>query len=198
MIIPQGLTMSRVKMLGLLLTLGLFVLFPGVSHSQEPKKFEIISAGIRGGLNLKHGGIPPGEKEDFHVIEAFTVLGFPGSWEWPNGWETRYTWHFTAGILRGAGDEGFIGTTGPAVSFTNWDWRVTLDFGTGAAFVSDEKYGRQDFGGPVQIIGHGGVVYHFPQQVSFGWRFRHFSDATLYGNHNRGIDMHFLELSYRF
>jgi len=190
--------MSKVKILSAFMALGWFLFLPQVSHSQEPKKFGIISAGIRGGLNLKHGGIPPGEKEDFHVIEAFTILGFPGSWEWPNGWEARYNWQFTAGILRGAGDEGFMGTTGPGLSFTNWDWRVTFDVGTGAAFFSDEKFGNQDFGGPVQIIGHGGLSYHFPQQITLGWRFRHFSDATLYGNNNRGIDMHLLELSYRF
>ena len=75
---------------------------------------------------------------------------------------------------------------------------MTLDLGTGAAYVSDEKFGRQDFGGPVQIVGHGGISYHFPMPITLGWRFHHFSDAALYGTDNRGVDFHMFELSYRF
>lgn len=180
------------------LMLGMFFWSPSLSYGQAEKKLEILSVGFRGGLNLVPGGIPPGEKEDFQVFEAFTILGFPGAWEWPSGWEARYTWRFTGGLLRGAGDEGFIGTTGPALSFTNWNWRVTLDFGTGAAFLSDETFGSQDFGGPVQIVGHGGLSYHFPGPITLGWRFQHFSDAGIYGNNNRGVDLHLFELSYRF
>jgi hypothetical protein len=87
---------------------------------------------------------------------------------------------------------------GPGLAFTKWDWNLTLEFGTGAVFVSDETFGKQDFGGPVQILGHGGVSYHFPEHITLGWRFQHFSDAALYGNDNRGVDFHFLELGYRF
>ncbi|MCA9461112.1 MAG: acyloxyacyl hydrolase [Nitrospirales bacterium] len=180
------------------LVVGSLLIGPSLSYGQGEKKLEWISAGVRGGINLDPGGIPPGEKEDFQLFDTYAILGFPGSWEWPSGWEARYTWRFTAGILRGAGDEGFIGTTGPAIILTNWDWRVSLDLGTGAAFVSDEKFGRQDFGGPVQIIGHGGVSYHFPGHITLGWRFHHFSDAAIYGTDNRGIDFHIIELGYRF
>ncbi len=186
------------KAFAAVLALGCVFVLPNLGSAQEPTQFEMISIGVRGGINLDPGGIPPGEKEDFQHIDAFAVLGFPGTWEWPSGWEARYTWRFSAGILRAAGDEGFIGTTGPAVSFTNWDWRLTLDFGTGGAYVSEEHFGRQDFGGPVQIIGHGGISYHFPAHVTLGWRFHHFSDATIYGSKNRGVDVHLLELSYRF
>lgn len=185
------------KICGLLL-LVVFLGSPGLSYGQGEKKLEFLSAGFRGGLNLDPGGIPPGEKEDFQIFQAFTILGLPGAWEWPSAWEARYNWWFSAGLLRGAGDEGFIGTTGPALSITNWDWRVTLDLGTGAAYVSDEKFGRQDFGGPVQIVGHGGISYHFPMPITLGWRFHHFSDAALYGTDNRGVDFHMFELSYRF
>ena len=188
--------MSIVNKLGALLLSGFFIFLPGVSHSQEPQKFEIVSAGIRGGYNV--GGIPPGEKHTFQQYDVFAILGFPGSWEWPRGWEARYRWYASAGVLHAAGENGFISTTGPGVMFTKWDWNLTLDFGTGAVLVSKEHFGRQDFGGPVQILGHGGISYHFPGNMTFGWRFQHFSDATLYGNHNLGVDLHLLELGYRF
>lgn len=187
--------MSRIAMFGILMTVGIFLSLPEISHGQQPKEFEIISAGIRGGWNF--GGLPPTEKEDFQQFDAFVILGFPGSWEWPRGWEARYRWYASAGLLHGAGESGFIGTTGPGVMFTKWDWNLTLDFGTGAVFVSKEHFGSQDFGGPVQILGHGGISYHFPGNMTLGWRFQHFSDASLYGK-NRGIDLHLFELGYRF
>ena len=188
--------MTIVQKLGALLTLGLFLFLPEVSHSLEPKKFEILSVGIRGGYNLV--GLPPQEKHDFQQYDVFAILGFPGSWEWPRGWEGRYRWYASAGVLHAAGENGFISTTGPGVMFTKWDWNLTLDFGTGAVFVSKEHFGNQDFGGPVQILGHGGIFYHFTRQVVGGWRFQHFSDAGFYGSNNRGVDLHLFELSYRF
>jgi len=188
--------MFIVKKFSVFLVLGLFLFLPEMSHSQQPKKFEILSAGIRGGWNF--GGLPPTEKENFQQFDAFVILGFPGSWEWPRGWEARYRWYASAGILHGAGESGFIGTTGPGVMFTKWDWNLTLDFGTGAVFVSKEHFGQQDFGGPVQILGHGGISYHLPGNMTLGWRFQHFSDAGFYGTSNRGIDLHLFELGYRF
>ena len=188
--------MSIVNKLGVLLLLGVFLFLPDVSHGQQPKKFEIVSAGIRGGYNV--GGIPPGEKHTFQQYDAYAMLGFPGSWEWPRGWEARYRWFASAGVLHAAGENGFIGSTGPGLMFTKWDWNITVDIGTGAVFVSKEHFGRQDIGGPVQILGQGGISYHFPGNMTFGWRFQHFSDATLYGNDNLGVDLHLLELGYRF
>lgn len=182
----------------MIIIVGLTLFSPMIGHSQEHKKFEVISLGIRGGINLDPGGIPPGEKEDFQQYDVFGILGFPGSWEWPNGWEARFRWYASAGMIRAAGDKGFVSTMGPDLAFTKWDWNLTLDIGTGAVFVSDETFGKQDFGGPVQILGHGGVSYHFPANFTLGWRFQHFSDATIYGRDNRGVDFHFLELSYRF
>ena len=181
-----------------LMSLGWLLFLPQVGHTQEPKKLEMISVGIRGGLNLDPGGIPPGEKEDFQQYDVFGILGFPGSWEWPRGWEGRYRWYASAGVIKAAGDKGFIATLGPGLAFTKWDWNLTLEFATGAVFLSKEHFGSQDFGGPVQILGHGGISYHFPAHITLGWRFQHFSDAAIYGTDNRGVDFHFLELRYRF
>ncbi len=181
-----------------LMLIGLTLFLTTLGHGQEPKKFEIISLGIRGGINLDGGGIPPGEKEDFQQYDVFGVLGFPGSWEWPSEWEARFRWYASAGVIRAAGDKGFVSTFGPGIAFTQQDWNLSLEFGTGAVYVSDETFGKQDFGGPVQILGHGGISYHFPANITVGWRFQHFSDATIYGKDNRGVDFHFLELSYRF
>lgn len=188
--------MSIAKKLGVFLSLGFCFFLPEVSHSQESEKFELISIGIRAGENL--GGIPPEEKYQFNQYDVFGIFGFPGSWEWPRGWEGRYLWYASAGLLHGGGENGFITTTGPGVSFTKRDWNVSLEFGTGLAFLSNQRYDDQEFGGHVQMIGQGGIFYHFSGNIVGGWRFQHFSDAGLYGSNNRGVDLHFFELSYRF
>ncbi len=189
------------KLYGVFIALA-FCLFPPVEgHCQEGKErteFEIISVGIRGGFNPVPGGIPPGEYEDFQQYDVFGIVGFPGKWDTLWGVEGRYLWYTSAGIIRAAGDEGFITTFGPGLAFTKLDWNLTLEMGTGGVVVSDDTFGVQDFGGKVQFLAHGALSYHFPQQISLGWRFQHFSDATLYGRGNRGIDFHFLELRYGF
>ena len=190
--------MFEIKKIGVLITLGFFLFLPGVSHSQSPKELEILSIGIRAGNNLKNVAIPPAEKIDFHAFDVMAIVGFPGSWEWPRGWEARYRWYASAGMLKGSGEKGFIATFGPGVAFTKWDWNLTLEFGTGTVFVGKEHFGDQDLGGPVQILGQGGIFYHFTGHITGGWRFQHFSDATVYGNHSKGVDLNLLELHYRF
>jgi hypothetical protein len=188
--------MSIIIKTGVFLVLGLLLLLPEVSHSQEAEEIELISVGIRAGRNL--GGIPPEEKSDFYQFDVFSIFGFPGGWEWSNEWEGRYLWYLSAGVLRGGGENGFISTTGPGVRFTKRDWNVSLEFGTGLAFLSRQHYDDQDTGGHVQIVGQGGIFYHFPENIVAGWRFQHFSDAAIYGSNNRGVDIHLFELSYQF
>ena len=193
--------MYKVKQVGLLLALGFSLFSSGVGYSQQHQElteFEIISVGIRGGINLIPGGIPPGEYEDFQQYEVMGILGFPGKWEMPLGVEGRYLWYTSAGVVRAAGDMGFIATLGPGLALTKWDWNLSLEMGMGAVIVGDETFGEQDFGGPVQILAHGALSYHFPQNISLGWRFQHFSDATIYGHGNRGVDFHLFELRYGF
>ena len=188
-------SMSRTTILSLLVMVGLTVIFTDLGHAKET---ELLSVGIRGGINSNTLGIPPTEKEDFEQYDVFAVIGTPWSWDLSSGWDVRFRLNVAAGTLRAAGDAGFIGELSPGFAFTKQSWRLTFDINGGAAYLSREKYGRQDIGGPVQIIGHGGLTYHLPWHTSVGYRFHHMSDAAIYGSNNRGVDLHMLELSYRF
>ncbi len=148
-------------------------------------------------MNFHDAGLPPGEKEDFEQFEVFSVVGLPGVWESRSGWETRLRLYGSAGVLRGAGDLGFITTVTPGLAFTKKSWNLTFDAGAGGALISDWKYGRQDIGGPFQFTAHGGVSIHLPGNLVTGYRFHHMSDATIYGK-SRGVDFHMLEISYSF
>jgi hypothetical protein len=158
---------------------------------------DLLALGVRGGVNFKNAGLPPGEKEDFEQFDVFAIMGLPWQWKSPSGWELRWRLGGSAGALRGAGDVGFITTvtTGPGLTIP--DWRLILDGGVGGAFISKWEFGRQDIGGPFQFIAHGGMGVQIIRNIVVGWRFHHMSDATIYGN-SRGVDFHMLEVSYYF
>lgn len=176
------------------LVLFFALLLPAPIFGEE---FEWTTIGIRGGVNFKDAGLPPGEKEDFEQFDVVGTLGFPGSWDAPWDWNARYQLTTTGGALRGSGDAGFIGTMIVGVAVTKMPWRTTLDFGLGGALLSKWKFGRQNVGGPFQFIAHGGWLFHLPGNLMAGYRFHHMSDGTIYGN-NRGVDLHMLEVRYHF
>ena len=167
------------------------------STSGWAAEVELLAVGVRGGINFKDAGLPPGEKEDFEQFDVFAIMGLPWEWKSPSGWEVRWRLGGSAGALRGAGDTGFITTLTPGFAFKIPSWRLIFDGGVGGALISKWEFGRQDIGGPFQFIAHGGVGVQLPWNLVVGWRFHHMSDATIYGN-SRGVDFHMLEVSYYF
>ena len=172
--------------------------FTVVSEFAYSEEIVLEVVGFRGGLNSKTFGIPPTEKENFVQYDVFAAVALPGHWKYDSGWEISFRMNGSMGLLRGGGNEGFISTLSPGIVFRKPEWRLTIDGGPGVAFLSQEKYGRQDIGGPVQIVGHGGLSIDLTEKVSIGWRFHHISDAGLYGGKNRGVDLHLYELTYKF
>ena len=172
----------------------LMCLLTSLSWSEE---FEWTSVGLRGGMNFKDAGLPPGEKVDFEQFDVVGILGFPGVWHGPWDWKARYQLTTTGGALRGNEDVAFIGGMTVGVAVINRRWRTTLDYGLGGVLLSKWKFGRQNVGGPFQFIAHGGLLFHLPGNFLAGYRFHHMSDGTIYGN-NRGVDLHMLEVRYQF
>jgi hypothetical protein len=187
--------MSGPKILGLLvmMTLTMFLSLPGYAWDVE-----VQSVGIRGGINLEHVAIPPSEKEDFYQVDVVMYLALPWSWQYPSGWEMSWTFNGAAGFLRGGGDTAGVVELGPGITFYKPSWRMMIDLGTGLTALTRSHFGDQDMGGPVQIMGQGGVSFDLGWNLFAGWRFHHISDATLYGSHSKGVDINFLELRYHF
>ncbi|MCA9472180.1 MAG: acyloxyacyl hydrolase [Nitrospirales bacterium] len=154
--------------------------------------------GIQGGFNAKYVAIPPTEKEDFQHIALFGAIGFPKRYNYDSGWEIRFRMNGSMGVLRGAGELGFIATIVPGIVFWYPKWNISINGGPGVAFVSREKYGEQDLGGPIQIVGQGGLTYYVTDHIGLGWRFHHISDAGIWGSDNRGVDVNLFELTYKF
>ena len=100
--------------------------------------------------------------------------------------------------MRAAGDTAFITTIFPGFSFGPKDGRYSLDVGGGFALLSQHKYGTQDLGGAFQFtwsLALRALVYG---PIGLGYFFQHLSDATMYGDNGRGVDIHLFELAYRF
>ena len=93
---------------------------------------------------------------------------------------------------------GLIITLVPWLAISTLGEAVSIDVGTGPAFFSNYKFGGQDFGGPVQIVGTVGAGFNFIPGFFTGYRLQHFSDAGAYGPHKAGVDVHLLEISFRF
>ncbi len=158
----------------------------------------LISVGPRVGVS---GQSPFGknQKYDFQQYDAAAVFRLPWGWlhrsgDW--GLETRLL--ASAGQLSAAGETSLMATLVPGLAVSSRNGRVSIDAGAGAGYFSNYKFGVQDFGGPVQIIGTAGIGFNLFTGFHAGYRFQHFSDAGIYGPGTIGVDMHIIDLSYRF
>jgi len=75
---------------------------------------------------------------------------------------------------------------------------VSIDVGTGPAFFSNYKFAGRDFGGPVRIVGTVGAGFNVIPRFFIEYRLQHFSDAGAYGPYKVGVDLHLLEINFRF
>ena len=174
-----------------MLMLGASLLPAGPCVAEDIK---LEALGVRAGTN--QGTLKSGS--DIERYELYANLGLPWSWELVSDWNLGTRLNVSGGALTGEGDTGFIGTLGPSVTLGRERGRGILDIGAGIALLSNYAFGSQDFGGPFQFMADIGITALLLRHVGVGYRFQHLSDATIYGSDSRGLDMHMLELSYRF
>jgi hypothetical protein len=151
------------------------------------------SVGVRFGTNE---GID--KKTDLRRYEAFGVMNLPWSWQIVSVIDLDTILIASAGLLDGEGDKGFIGTLTPGISFTDKRKRFFFELSAGITIVPDYRLGEEDFGGPVQLTFGGGIGIRLFKHLGVGYRIQHFSDASIFGKDNRGVDWQLFELSYRF
>ncbi|MGH7310074.1 MAG: acyloxyacyl hydrolase [Candidatus Rokuibacteriota bacterium] len=178
-----------------LLCLGLFAPLFAPSPSQA-EDLRWLSVGIRGGANGQRvlGGDEP---ESFRQYDVVTTLGLPLSWYAESGWGVGTRLMASVGALTGGGDTAFLATLVPGIALGRRDSALAMDIGIGGALLSRYELGRQDFGGPFQVVFTFGLTVPIYGQFGLGYRLHHISDAGLYDN-GLGGDLHMLELTYRF
>ena len=159
----------------------------------------LLSIGPRIGFGEKVPLMGKEQKYYFHLYDVAALIKLPWSWQLgENKWSLETRLIASAGLLTGADESGLMMTAIPGLALSVWEGLITLDTGVGAGFFSNHKFGIQDFGGPVQIVGTSGIRLSPFQHAYTGFRVQHFSDAGLYGPSSLGVDMYIAELGYQF
>jgi len=165
---------------------------------EQAKPITLIRVGPRVGMS---GKSPFGrdQKEEFQQYDVAAIFGLPWGWQ-----ERSFGFKFdmrllaSAGELAAAAETSLMATLVPCLALSSPSGALSIDVGAGAAFFSNYKFGVQNFGGPAQIVGTAGIGLNpFPGFYA-GYRFQHFSDAGIYGATSLGVDMHIVEIAYRF
>lgn len=174
--------------------LGVLLVTPAPSDADH---LRLLNVGVRGGTagpNVFGGD----EDERFQQYDVFGTATLPWSWYHGSGWGVSSRLMATAGALVGAGEAGFVGSVVPLVALGPRGSQLSLDAGVGAAVLSRDVFGAQDFGGPFQIVLTFGLRVPVHRALAVGYRMQHISDARIYGDAGNGADLHMLELTYSF
>jgi len=167
-------------------------------HQEQPRGITLLRVGPRVGLS-GWAPIGQGQKEDFQQYDVAAMFGLPWGWQHKNsGVKLDSRLLASGGQLAAAQDTSLIIAIVPCLALSSPGEAVSIDVGVGPAFFSNYKFGLQDFGGPIQIVGTAGAGLNIIPGLFAGYRLQHFSDAGMYGPNKTGVNMHLLELNYRF
>jgi lipid A 3-O-deacylase len=149
------------------------------------------SIGLRGGINDNRND------EDFEQYEAFTTWKLPWLQQWDSGWVLGTYLEANAGVLSGGGTAAFVGSIGPGLYISGLKEVIEISMGLNPTVISKHKFGDENLGGPIQFTSHIGLNVNFAKHYSLGYRLQHMSNGVLY-EHNPGVNMHMIEVGYRF
>ncbi len=147
--------------------------------------------GIRAGISDNRND------NNFYQYEVFAILNLPWSWELGTGWSLTPYVEANAGLIRASGTSGFVGSAGPGIYFTGFNATTRIFMGVNPTIISKHQFGSDDLGGAVQFTSHIGIDFHVTRHWAFGYRLQHMSNAGLYSP-NPGVNIHMLEVGYRF
>jgi hypothetical protein len=149
------------------------------------------SIGLRAGVDDNRND------EDFKQYESFATWSLPWNWHSFSNWTIGTYLEANAGMLRGGGDSAFVGSIGPGIYFTGCKEIIDISVGINPTIISKHKFGDENLGGPVQFTSHIGLNLNFTRHFTIGYRLQHMSNGVLYEN-NPGLNMHMIEMGYRF
>jgi hypothetical protein len=99
-----------------------------------------LTLGFQGSLSEKSVS-----GENFQQYEIFVDHKLPWSWQW-SSWQLDTHLRGTAGVLNGANETGFIGSIGPALSFSNTSLPLFLDLGVSPTVLSKKHVQQRQCG----------------------------------------------------
>ncbi len=191
-LIPQF-TLRHIS-LGILL-IFICCLFAPTQSFSEDLDLQSLSMRARVSEHTVLGKVAPEEFEEYDVAVNFAL---PWQSYSTSGWGRGSRLMASVGILRGAGEDALVVSLVPELTLGSEDGRFTLDLGIGGALFSRSRFGAQDYGGPFQFVLTLGVSAPLYKKLGLGYRFLHYSDASVNGPHTIGADFHMIEFNQRF
>lgn len=104
--------------------------------------------------------------------------------------------NFSLGAFKQGEETDLLSTLTSGIILFTLNKKINLDAAGGLAFLSDEKIGEHNFGGYVQFALHTGIHYRLTNNLFFGYRFFHISDAGIFDGN--GLNRHLVEIGYAF
>jgi hypothetical protein len=177
--------------------LGMIVILFAVAWGSGPTPLSRAETPPDWAVGVRIGISGPDKGEQFHQEEIFVLHALPWQWQWPPGWLLSTRLDMAVGALSGAGKTAVIGSFSPGVVLTRPGSRLSILANVGIVLVSEDDFGAQAIGSPLQFGLYAGASYHLGRGVRLSYRYRHLSNAGLF-RPNPGLEMHFLGLSYHF
>jgi hypothetical protein len=152
-----------------------------------------LEAGLRAGTSFNE------EDESFNQYDVTVQYGLPWSWVWGDALQVDTNAVAAIGVLDGGGDTGLVSSLGFEFVFGSARGKCPFEIRAGSALtlISEDQYGDEDLGGPVQFTHHISLHYWFLENLSAVARLQHMSNAGIY-DENPGLDMIMLGMIYRF
>ncbi len=155
------------------------MMLPGVGVAGAAPAWEV---GVRGGMDAT------GSNEHYEVAELYLQRDLP--WRAETGLGPVLTrLDLGAAYLEGAGsDGGAILSAGADIAWRPANGPMELEAGFRPAWLTDHRYGDDDYGGGLQFLSHVGVSLRLGRFV-LGYRYQHMSNAGIYSE-NDGLNLH--------
>jgi len=150
------------------------------------------SVGARGGFSI--GGQ---RAAAFMQAEAFADWKLPLTTESDSGWFLQTKVSLSVGWLGANGVNGVVGTLGPALTFGQRRFPLSLEGGISPTLISRYEFGTVNLGQELQFTTYLGLNLDLTRHWRLGYRFQHMSNADLAPS-NPGLNMNMFSLSYAF
>ena len=138
------------------------------------------------------------QTEKFDEYDVALHFELPWKHYSAKGWGIGTQLMTSAGMIKGSGERALIVSLIPELTLGSNDGRFSLIVGAGGALMSRQRFGTQDFGGPFQFALTAGFRLPLYKNLGIGYRFLHYSDASVNGSDTIGADLHMIEFSYLY
>lgn len=134
---------------------------------------------------------------DFHQVDAFLNVSLPWRWDLGKDWFVQTRFDFSAGWLGWTEADTAVITMGPSFLFRRESVPLSFEGGIGPTILSRYDLISKNFGEPLQFTTYAGFNLDFGKHFRVGYRFQHMSNAGI-NEHNPGLNLHMLKISYLF